>query len=152
MNPVEPLPQDWCESVIRILEKGSVSHIRWTIRAQMDWSPFGIPYQASSFLVRALRQPGLWGESIAGMMPLPGAPKGIKPPEYLPFSANTHSELLSLSMQKNIMALIAPIAVSERMTIFSLCSIFDPASTSHFKVFFGILKFPTFCCWRTALF
>lgn len=78
MNPVEPLPQDWCESVIRILEKGSASHIRWTVRAQMDWSPFGLPYQARGFLARSLRQPAIWGENISGMMPLPGAPKGMK--------------------------------------------------------------------------
>jgi hypothetical protein len=46
----------------------------------MDWSQFGLPYQACGFLVGALQRPGVWGESIAGMMPLPGAPKGAKPP------------------------------------------------------------------------
>ncbi len=85
MNSVEPLPPDWCESVIRILEKSAASHIRWTVRAQMDWSPFGLPYQACGLLVRALRQPGIWGESISGMMPLPGAPKGVKAPRVYAF-------------------------------------------------------------------
>lgn len=85
MNPVEPLPQDWCESVIRILRKGDSAHICWTLRAQMDWSPFGLPYQACDFLVRALSQPGLWGERITGMNPLPSAPKGLKPPRVFAF-------------------------------------------------------------------
>jgi hypothetical protein len=88
MNPVEPLPQDWCESVIRILRKGSSAHIRWTLRAQMDWSPFGLPYQACEFLVRALGRSGLWGERITGMLPLPGAPKSRKPPTVFAFLCN----------------------------------------------------------------
>lgn len=85
MNPVEPLPQDWCEAVIRILRGGAPAQIRWTLRAQMDWSQFGLPYQACEFLVSALQRPGAWGESVAGMMPLPGAPKGAQPPRVFAF-------------------------------------------------------------------
>jgi hypothetical protein len=85
MNPVEPLPRDWCESVIRILRKGDPVHIRWTLRAQMDWSQFGLPFQACELLLRILGNPGLWGERITGMLSLPGAPKGRKPPTVFAF-------------------------------------------------------------------
>ena len=85
MNPVEPLPQDWCESVIRILRKSAPAQIRWTLRAQMDWSQFGLPYQAHDLLVRTLSQPGLWGERITGMHALPSPPKGQKPPIVFAF-------------------------------------------------------------------
>lgn len=80
MNPVAPLPATWCQAVIHLLEKGASSQVRWTLRAQMDWQQFGLPYQAKECLVRTLRQPGIWGESVTGMTSLPGTPKGTKPP------------------------------------------------------------------------
>lgn len=75
MNPIEPIPPDWCESVVRILSKGSHPSIRWSIRATMDWQQFGLPYEALALIVKTLRQPGVLGERITGMQPLPGGPK-----------------------------------------------------------------------------
>lgn len=75
MNPVEPLPQDWCESVIRILNKGAPAQIRWSLRAKQDWQQFGMTHDAFTRLVKTLRQPGIWGELVVGMTPLPAAPK-----------------------------------------------------------------------------
>lgn len=75
MNPVEPLPQDWCESVIRILNKGAPTQIRWSLRARQDWQQFGMPYDAFSRLAKTLQQPGIWGERVIGMIPQPNPPK-----------------------------------------------------------------------------
>ena len=75
MNPVEPLPQTWCESVIRILKKGGPTQIRWSLRARQDWQQFGMPYEAISQLIKTLLQPGIWGERVIGMNPLPNPPK-----------------------------------------------------------------------------
>jgi hypothetical protein len=75
MNPVEPLPQDWCESVIRILHKGAPTQIRWSLRARQDWQQFGMPYDAFSQLAKTLQQPGIWGERVTAMIPLPNMPK-----------------------------------------------------------------------------
>jgi hypothetical protein len=36
---------------------------------------FGMPHDAFSRLVRTLQQPGIWGERIIGMVPLPKPPK-----------------------------------------------------------------------------
>ena len=71
MNPVEPLPQDWCEAVIRILNKGAPAQIRWSTRARQDWQMFGMPHDAFTRLVKTLQQPGIWGERVTGMIPLP---------------------------------------------------------------------------------
>ena len=75
MNPVEPLPQDWCESVIRILRKGAPAQIRWSLRARQDWQLFGMPHDAFARLVQTLQQPGIRGERVSGMIPLPNPPK-----------------------------------------------------------------------------
>jgi len=75
MNPVEPLPQDWCESVIRILSKGAPTQIRWSLRARQDWQQFGMPYDAFGRQVKTLQQPGIWGERVNGMIPQPNPPK-----------------------------------------------------------------------------
>jgi hypothetical protein len=75
MNPIEPLPADWCESVVRILSKGSHPSVRWSFRATTDWQQFGLPYEALALIVKTLRQPGILGERIDGMQPLPGGPK-----------------------------------------------------------------------------
>lgn len=76
MNPVEPLPQDWCEAVIRILRGGSPAQIRWSMRARQDWQQFGMPHDACSRLIKTLQIPGIWGERITGMTPLANAPQG----------------------------------------------------------------------------
>lgn len=76
MNPVEPLPQAWCDAVVRILSKGSSASVRWSFRAQQDWQQFGLPFQAHDLLMKTLRQPGIWGERVIGMAPLPNPPKG----------------------------------------------------------------------------
>lgn len=75
MNPVEPLPQDWCESVIRILNNSAPTQIRWSLRARQDWQQFGMPYDAFSRLAKTLQQPGIWGERVIGMIPQPNPPK-----------------------------------------------------------------------------
>lgn len=75
MNPVEPLPQAWCEAVIRILKKGAQSQIRWTLRARQDWQQLGMAYEAYSLLIKTLQLPGIWGERVIGMNPLPNPPK-----------------------------------------------------------------------------
>ncbi len=54
MNPVEPLPPDWCESVIHILKKDPPNQIRWSLRARQDWQQFGMPYDAFSRLAKTL--------------------------------------------------------------------------------------------------
>jgi hypothetical protein len=75
INQVEPLPTDWCESVIRILNKGASTQIRWSFRARQDWQQFGMPYEAFFRLAKTLQQPGIWGERVIGMIPQPNAPK-----------------------------------------------------------------------------
>lgn len=74
MNPVGPLPSAWCEAVIRILAKGQPANIRWSLRAQQDWQQFGMTFQAYELLRHTLREPGIWGEKISGMVPLPNQP------------------------------------------------------------------------------
>jgi hypothetical protein len=75
MNPVEFLPPDWCEAVIRILNKGAPTQIRWSTRARQDWQMFGMSHDAFTWLVKTLQQPGIWGERVTGMIPLPNPPK-----------------------------------------------------------------------------
>jgi len=76
MNLVEPIPAAWCDEVVRALSKGTTPNVRWSFRAQQDWQQFGLPYQAHELLIRTLRQPGIWGERVTTMIPLPNPPKG----------------------------------------------------------------------------
>jgi hypothetical protein len=75
MNPLEPLPTAWCDAVMRILSKGTSPNVRWSFRAQQDWQQFGLPFQAHALLVKTLRQPGIRGERVSTMIPLPNPPK-----------------------------------------------------------------------------
>ena len=75
LNSVEPLPPDWCESVVRILHKGASTQIRWALRARQDWQQFGMPYDSFSRLAKTLQQPGIWGERVLDMVPQPSPPK-----------------------------------------------------------------------------
>lgn len=75
MSVVEPIPEPWCESVIRVLQRGPSPRIRWSFRALQDWQQFGMTHEACERLVITLRQPGLWGERITGMTPLPDPPR-----------------------------------------------------------------------------
>ena len=75
MNPVEPLPQAWCEAVIRILKIDAHNQIRCSFRARQDWQLLGMTYEAYSLLIKTLQQTGIWGERVIGMNPLPNAPK-----------------------------------------------------------------------------
>ena len=74
MNPVEPLPDAWRAGVIAILRKGSPVAVRWSLRARQDWQQFGLGHQAFELVIRTLGQPGIWGERVLGMTPLPCAP------------------------------------------------------------------------------
>ncbi len=76
MNPVEPLPPEWCEAVIRILSESSDTCIRWSFRARQDWQQFGMKHQAFELLIQTLRQREMWGERVTGMTPLSAPPPG----------------------------------------------------------------------------
>jgi len=71
---IGPLPPEWCQSVIRILRKGNSPSLRWSFRARQDWQQMGMPPEAHALLIRTLQQPGIWGEQIFGMHPLPNPP------------------------------------------------------------------------------
>lgn len=77
MNPVTPLPNEWCKKVIRILKLGNPNNIRWSKRALQDWSMYGLEYEAYSYLIRQLEKRDIWGKSNPDMDPLPGPPADI---------------------------------------------------------------------------
>lgn len=67
---VAPLPQDWLDAVIPILERGDPASIFWTGRAQREMSAAGIQFNwdAYQLCLQVLRTPGMPGEQIPGMI------------------------------------------------------------------------------------
>ncbi len=71
---IGPLPPEWCKAVIRILRNGDPERVRWTFTAKQEWQQFGLTFEAYKLLVNTLQHPGIWGEQIFGMHPLPNPP------------------------------------------------------------------------------
>ena len=67
---VAPLPQQWLDAVIPILERGDPASILWTGRAQREMSAAGIQFNwdAYELCLQVLRTPGMLGEQIPGVV------------------------------------------------------------------------------------
>ena len=66
-GPVQLIPELWKNEVIKILNTGNNTLIKWTFRAQQDWQQFGLPYQALALLAFRLKSADVMGRQVFGM-------------------------------------------------------------------------------------
>lgn len=65
---VRPIPRSWIDTVTGFLEAGDPSVIEWTDTAEENWQPYGLEQDAYTLLIQVLRQPGIHGHQVVGML------------------------------------------------------------------------------------
>jgi len=62
-----PIPSQWIDCVLGILETHDPSKIEWTLTAEINWQQFGIEQDAYGLLTKVLRAPEVLGHQVVGM-------------------------------------------------------------------------------------
>lgn len=57
-------PKAWLDAVLKILDRGDLGEIDWTLRADQDWGQFGMKHEAYVLLKGTLSSPTLFVEPI----------------------------------------------------------------------------------------